>query len=159
MLLWNLNIGTSSFWSMPMTAVGVKVKDKKCVSGNQYQYWVKTAAPIIPGMFRLPVCVWRLMVQFRPPASMMPIAIAHPNLAIASSCRSPIIFSIAFRTLPTFGFIASFCCTRTIAREIKAPCRTKSVGSLSIGSSKSTASSRPVPAQDMPSAMAAPYRT
>ncbi|KAJ0545136.1 hypothetical protein HanIR_Chr08g0346141 [Helianthus annuus] len=46
----------------------------------------------------------------------------------------------------------------TMAIAINAPCRTKSVTSDVRGSNKDMASLSPVPAHEMPTAMAAPYR-
>ena len=53
----------------------------------------------------------------------------------------------------------SDCSIITIAVAINAPCCTKSTGSVSMGSSNATASFIPVPAQQIPTAIAAPYRT
>jgi hypothetical protein len=38
-----------------MTAVGWKASERKCESGNQYQYWVNTSMPTTPSMFVWPV--------------------------------------------------------------------------------------------------------
>ena len=52
----------------PMTAVGVKARDRKWAIGNQNQNCVNTSMPTMDGM-----CVWPVrdcseMVTFRPPA-------------------------------------------------------------------------------------------
>lgn len=57
---------------------------------------------------------------------------------------------------PTRESLASLIWTMTIAIAMRAPCRTKSTTSEVKGSSKDMASLRPVPAQEMPTAKAAP---
>ena len=57
------------------------------------------------------------------------------------------------------GDLASEVCMRTKAKDMKAPCRTKSMGSSSMGNNKSSASLNAVPAQAIPTARQAPYRT
>ena len=139
-----------------MIAVGVNASAAKCAMGNQYQYCAKSAMPTIAGVLMLPPRPCRLMVTLRPPASSRPCASVAPNLAIASSCFSVSMRSSVLRTCDTRGLSVSFCCTSTMASAMHAPWRTKSTGSLVIGSSRSSAASRPVPAHAMPSAIAAP---
>ena len=57
----------------------------------------------------------------------------------------------------TFGSWASVTCTNTRERAIMAPYFTKSILSLVRGASSLRASLDPVPAQPIPTAMAAPY--
>lgn len=84
-------VATCTFRSelRPMMAVGANARDRHRLEGNQYQYWVKIISPTTALMLVWPVRDWSEMVTLRPPASIMPWARMAPNLAMTSSCLSP----------------------------------------------------------------------
>mmetsp|Transcript_24881 Transcript_24881/g.62011 ORF Transcript_24881/g.62011 Transcript_24881/m.62011 type:complete len:237 (-) Transcript_24881:1185-1895(-) len=145
--------GIFSCASRPMNAVGTKVRLTKYASGDQYQYCVKTSMDTTAVMRGNPERARKPMVTLRPPASTMPCAMSAPILVIVTS-RSSIMWLP--RRLRKGARLASLCSTMTMAVAMSAPCCTKSTASVSIGSSSATASLSPVPAQQMPTAMAAP---
>ena len=142
-----------------MIPVGSNAKHAQCARGYQYQNWQNIAIPTIALVFFVPARLCRLIVTFRPPASIKLWPRTAPNRAMGSSCLSAIILAYRARVGTMEGDDASDCWTRTMPRAMNAPWRTKSTLSLVMGSRISTASCSPVPAQAMPSARVAPHRT
>ena len=101
-----------------------------------------------------PALDFKEIVQLRPPQSKMPDAMMAPIFDMVVSLESALIFCISSRN---FDKRSSDCWTKTSADAIAAPCWTKSTLSLLIGSNNFAALTLPVPAQAMPTAIAAPY--
>mmetsp|Transcript_32760 Transcript_32760/g.110362 ORF Transcript_32760/g.110362 Transcript_32760/m.110362 type:complete len:207 (-) Transcript_32760:1753-2373(-) len=137
---------------------GDKAREKKCCIGCQNQCCAHKASPAQAPTFSRPFDSKETQ-QLRPPASTTPAARMAPSLVNVEGYLSftmPAIFSLKTAAA---GHATEFVCIRTIAMAIKAPCRTKSTASATIGLRRACAAAAPVPAQAMPTARHAPYRT
>ncbi len=86
-LVYACDDGTWRSLLRPMTAVGVKAKDRKWPKGNQYHIWQNMATPTMDANFLWPLVDRRPSVALRPPASKMPAARTAPILLIVSPPR------------------------------------------------------------------------
>jgi hypothetical protein len=83
----------------PMMPVGSNARHAQCASGYQYQNCAKSVMPMIAAVFLLPARLCKLIVTFRPPASISPCPSAAPNRAIGSSCLSATILAYRARVV------------------------------------------------------------
>mmetsp|Transcript_28796 Transcript_28796/g.82450 ORF Transcript_28796/g.82450 Transcript_28796/m.82450 type:complete len:312 (-) Transcript_28796:2196-3131(-) len=85
-------LGILSFSVRPMSAFGVSVKENMWMSGNQYHICVKRQKPMAAPGRSTPDLENSDGLEFRPPASITPLARIAPKRVMTSSCLSPMTF-------------------------------------------------------------------
>mmetsp|Transcript_40238 Transcript_40238/g.75001 ORF Transcript_40238/g.75001 Transcript_40238/m.75001 type:complete len:222 (-) Transcript_40238:226-891(-) len=148
-------LGIFSLSVRPISAVGVNVRENMWIKGNQYHICVKRQKPIAAPRRSTPDLEKSDAQELRPPASMIPWARMAPKRVITSSCLSPMVFWSLSRNSFTRSVFPGDVCMYRSPVAIIAPCLTKSEGSDMSGCRRLWASRRAVPAQAMPSAIAA----
>mmetsp|Transcript_107036 Transcript_107036/g.284808 ORF Transcript_107036/g.284808 Transcript_107036/m.284808 type:complete len:240 (-) Transcript_107036:927-1646(-) len=148
--------GIFSFSVRPMSAVGARVKENMWMRGNQYHIWVNRQNPMAAPRRNTPDLEKSDGLELRPPASITPLARIAPKRVMTSSCLSPMTFCNFSRKALTRSVLPGDVCMYKRPMATIAPCLTKSDASDIKGCSKLCASSCALPAQAMPSAMAAP---
>mmetsp|Transcript_20535 Transcript_20535/g.28301 ORF Transcript_20535/g.28301 Transcript_20535/m.28301 type:complete len:208 (+) Transcript_20535:722-1345(+) len=143
----------------PIRKVGASERDRKCCKGYQYQCCKNIITPTQAPILMNPARDCILSTQLPPPASNIPAARMAPDFARMGWCLSVTTLASNSRMRFTDGDRASEVCCNNRAIDIKAPWRTKSTWSSSIGVKRSMASLFADPAQEMPIARQAPYLT